>query len=110
MHLGAAEAESDLGLAHVVEKFEAKDDSVSFGKRGYQRPKGFNVDQFIQVGVKVADCLADGLALIVCSGWDISGQRAVVAARDGRFDHCVTVDTEMAGEFGGVRSAAILLG
>ena len=103
MHLRAADTFGDLSLGEVLEESKGEDGSVPLRQRGDQGTYRLNIEHLIQVGVNVAEGVADRSVVVAVSDRQIGGHCGVIAATDRRVDHYSAVDAEMIRDFGGVR-------
>ena len=68
MHLRTADAFRDLGLGQILEESQHQDGSQAVRQGSDVRTYRFNVDHRIQIGVELAEGLAERSVFVVRSG------------------------------------------
>jgi hypothetical protein len=105
MHLGDTEPFGDLGLRHLLEESQPKDDSVAFGQPCKKRADRFDVEH----RVDIPEGFLKRQVGAVSPGNPVAGQRGVCAAGDDRFDDFFSVYAQVIGDLGGGRRTVELL-
>jgi hypothetical protein len=110
VHLRTADAFRDLGFGHILEESKHQGGSLTLRQSSDQGTYRFNVDHRTQVGIDVAEALAERSVFVVWPGRHVGRTCGVAAARDHAFDNKFAVDAKMIRDFGGRRRATKPLG